>query len=359
MYKTKSSLMGKIMSCVLAVAMMMSMSAVSAFAAGTTTNLEEGSYTVNADMSLYVNAMGGIEFADAFELNTMTYGTAGIFDSATLTVDENGNEYVTVNFGIGSGSIYNVAFESFVDGAYSLKYYDANHELQDVTSYTEENFSVTKTDDSVYETTRVTSVTFPLVLDTAATVFDKTTNAAVSAGNTTESDSVVIDLWMVVNSNVMGLQFCDGSGTAGSNTYETATKYVASLTVDLSSAEKIVEATESNNQSANVEYTVESGYEVEIPATITVDATTKKGTYTVTAQNFVIGENAYVTVTASESGKLTNGSDELAFTNTLAEGNLTKTGDTLAGTVEVTDSPSNPGKYTGTIDFVINYYAGE
>lgn len=114
-----------------------------------------------------------------------------------------------------------------------------------------------------------------------------------------------------------------------------------------------------SNQSANVEYTVEGGYGVEIPATITVDATTKKGEYTVTAKNFVIGENAYVTVTASESDKLTNGSDELAFTNTLTEGNLTKTGDTLAGTVEVTDSPSNPGKYTGTIDFVINYHAGE
>lgn len=101
---------------------------------------------------------------------------------------------------------------------------------------------------------------------------------------------------------------------------------------------------------------------LQIIRTLEPDQTSKQSAnveYTVTAKNFVIGENAYVTVTASESGKLTNGSDELAFTNTLAEGNLTKTGDTLAGTVKVTDSPANPGRYTGTVDFSINYYAGE
>lgn len=30
-----------------------------------------------------------------------------------------------------------------------------------------------------------------------------------------------------------------------------------------------------------------------------------------------------------------------------------------SGSVKVTDSPSNPGKYTGIIDFTINYFAGE
>lgn len=348
MYKTKKSLWGKIMSCVLAVAMLMSMSAVSAFAAGTTTELNEGSYTLDASLSCYVNAMGGIEFAEEFNLNANTYGTSGIFDSATLTVDADGNEYVTVNFGKGAGAIYTVAFEAYVDPNYSLKYYDANHELQTVTSST-------NSDDGSY----VTSITFPLVVDTNATVFDKTTGAATSAGNTAESTTVVIDLWFVVNSNVMGLQFCDGSGTAGSNTFETATKYVAALTLNLSSAEKIAVADESSNQSATVEYTVTGGYEVEIPATITVDSTTNKGSYTVTAQNFILDEGAYVTVTASESGKLVSGSNEIAFTNTLAEGKLTQTGDTLAGEVEVTETATNPGKYTGTINFTINYFSGK
>ena len=54
-----------------------------------------------------------------------------------------------------------------------------------------------------------------------------------------------------------------------------------------------------------------------------------------------------------------SGSHEIAFTNTLAEGKLAKTGDTLAGEVAVTEAASNPGKYTGTIDFTINYFSGK
>lgn len=359
MYKTKKSLFGKITSCVLAVAMLISVSAVSAFAS-TATDLEKGSYTVDADMSLYVNAMGGIEFANTFTNAMGSSGTAGIFDSASVTVDESGNKNVTVNFGKGAGVIYTIPFTSYIDASYSLKYYDANHNLKDITNYTTATGTIVKQDETEEtEITYITSVTFPLEVDTAATVFDKNIGSAVSAGNTADGTTVVIDLWIVVNSNVMGLQFCDGSGTAGSNTFDTATKYVASVSIDLSSAEKVVEPDNSKNQSAKVEYTVEGGYEVEIPATITVDATTKEGKYTVKAKNFIIGKDAYVTVTASESGKLSNGSEELAFTNTLAEGKLTKSGDTLEGSVKVTDAPSNPGKYTGTIDFTIDYYAGK
>lgn len=359
MYKTKKSLLGKIMSCVLAVAMLMSVLAIGSFAANAA-DLEKGSYTVDADMSLYVNAMGGIDFANTFTNAMGSSGTAGIFDSATVTVDENGNKNVTLNFGKGAGVIYTIPFTSYVDASYSLKYYDASHELKDITKCTTEAGTIVKQGETEpTNITYVTSVTFPLEVDTAATVFDKNSGSAVSAGNTADGSTVVVDLWMVVNSNVMGLQFCDGSGTAGSNTFDTETKYVACVSLDLASAKKIVEPDNSKNQSANVEYTVEGGYEVEIPATITVDSTSKEGTYTVEAKNFVIGKDAYVTVTASESGKLSIGSDELAFTNTLADGKLTKTGDTLAGTVKVTDSASNPGKYTGTIDFTINYYAGK
>lgn len=359
MYKTKRSLLGKIMSCVLAVAMLMSVSAVSAFAAETTEFIQ-GTYSVDADMSLYVNAMGGIEFADAFTNAMGSSGTAGVFDSASVTVDENGNKNVTVNFGKGAGVIYTIPFTSYVDASYSLKYYDANHNLKDITNYTTESATIVKQGDTEpTNITYVTSVTFPLEADISAKIYDTASGSVVSAGNTADGTTVVINLWMVVNSNVMGLQFCDGSGTAGSNTFDTATKYVASVSIDLTSAKKIVEPDKSTNQSANVEYTVEGGYEVEIPATITIDATTKEGKYTVKAKNFIIGKEAYVSVTANVSGKLSNGSDELAFTNTLSEGKLTKSGDSLEGTVKITDSPSNPGKYSGTIDFTINYYEGK
>lgn len=315
MYKTKRSLWGKIMSCVLAVAMLMSMSAVSAFAA---TPTEAGNYTVDATLSCYVNAMGGVEFAD------------GMYTGAKVTVDENGDAEITVGFTASQVTIYSVTCDTFVDATNSTPgYYDENGEVQTAEYTLSENTALNPNSESI---NYVNSMTFPVDVGTE-TVY----------------------LWIYVNSNVMGCQFGDGSGTGSSNQPGVSTSYKATLTIDWESAVKSVEPDKTSNQSANVE----GGYEVEIPATITVDATTKKGEYTVTAKNFVIGENAYVTVTASESGKLTNGSDELAFTNTLAGGNLTKTGDTLAGTVEVTGSPSNPGKYTSTIDFVISYYAGE
>lgn len=131
----------------------------------------------------------------------------------------------------------------------------------------------------------------------------------------------------------------------------------ATLTVDWSTAKEVKTADETSSQSANVKYTVDGGYEVKIPAEITVDPTTKKAEYAVEAQNFVLENGAYVTVTADESGSLSNGKDSLAFTNELASGNLTKTGDKLNGTVTVTGDPASAGEYTGTVDFTINYFA--
>lgn len=321
MYKTKKSITGKIISCVLAVAMLVSMSAVSVFAA---TPTEAGSYTVDATLSCYVNAMGGVEFSDGY----------GLLKETTVTVDEDGNATATLNLGTTSGlSVYGVACTAFIGTDEAPGYYKDGAVTKENVTYTTSSDTATNSKGQV---NYLTSITMPV--DTATSEYT---------------------MWLYLDSNVMGCQLGDGSGTGSSNTPGVATKHTAKLTIDWSTAEEILTPDESSTQSANVEYTVEGGYEVEIPATITVDASTKEGKYTVTAKNFVIEENAYVTVTTSGSGKLSNGSDELAFTNTLAEGNLTKSGDTLAGTVTVTDSPSNPGRYTGTVDFAINYFAGK
>lgn len=321
MYKTKRNIFGRIMSSVLSVAMLMSVSAVSAFA---TTPTEAGNYTVDATLSCYVNAMGGVEFSDGY----------GLLKDASVTVAEDGSATATINLGTTSGlSVYGVACTAFIGTDEAPGYYKDG-------AVTKENVTYTVSTDTVAnakaQVNYITSITLPV--DTATSEYT---------------------MWIYLDSNVMGCQLGDGTGTGGSNTPGTATKHTAKLNIDWSTAEKTAEPDKTTNQSANVEYTVEGGYEVEIPAKITVDATTKKGEYNVTAKNFIIDKDAYVTVTASENGKLTNGSDELEFTNTLAEGKLTKTGDTLAGTVEVTDSPSNPGKYTGTIDFEINFFSGK
>ncbi len=311
----------KVMSGVITAAMVMSVSAVSSFAA---TPAESGKYNVEASLSCYVNAMGGVEFSDGF----------GLLKSTTVEVTENGTAMATLNLGTTSGlSVYGVACTAFIGTDEAPGYYNNDTVTKDNVTYTISSDTVANSKGQV---NYLTSITMPV--------------------DTSKSEYT---MWLYLDSNVMGCQLGNGTGTGSSNTPGVATKHTAKLTINWDSAEKIVEANETTNQTANVEYTVEGGYEVEIPATITVDSTTKKGSYSVNAKNFVIGENAYVKVSASENGELTNGSSSINFTNTLAKEQLKKSGDSLAGTVEVTDSPSNPGKYTGTIDFTINYYAGK
>ena len=130
MYKTKRSLLGKIMSCVLAVAMLMSMSAVSAFAA---TPTEAGNYTVDATLSCYVNAMGGVEFSDGYGLMTGT----------TVAVAEDGTATATINLGTTSGlSIYGVACTAFIGTDEAPGYYKDG-------AITKENVTYTTSTDTV------------------------------------------------------------------------------------------------------------------------------------------------------------------------------------------------------------------
>jgi hypothetical protein len=309
------------------VSMSMAMSLFSVNAAATESQLEKGTYEVDSSLSCYVNAMGGIEFANE-----------ELYKGATVTVDDDGQAVATLEFsrGYGEFKIYSIAVNHFIDASEAVPgYYDENGELVKLT----EGEGYKLSEDTVAnkngeEVNYVTEITFPVSEDT--------------------SD---YSLYLYVNSNIMGCQFCDGSGTAGSNTPDASTPYKASFSIDWDSAEKIKTADKTSSESANVTYTVEGGYEVKIPSAITVDPKTKIGEYTVEAEDFIIADGAYVTVTADTSGTLSNGKESLAFTNELAEGTLTKTGDSLDGKVTVTESASATGTYTGTVNFTINYFA--
>lgn len=313
--------MCKLSSCVLALVMLMTCAV--AYAQDTSA-LAAGSYTVSAELSCYVNAMGGVEFSNGY----------GLLKSTSVEVDESGNASATLELGTTSGlSVYGVACTAFI-GADEAPGYYVNGE------HTSENVTYTVSEDTVTnskgEVNYITSITMPV------------------DANTSE-----YTLWVYLDSNVMGCQLGDGTGSGSSNTPGVATKHTAKLTIDWSSAKKIATADETKSSVSNVEYNVEGGYEVEIPATINVDSATGKGTYSVTAKNFVIADGAYVTVSADKNGKLTNGSDELAFTNALEDAKLTKSGDSLSGTIEVTDSAKNPGKYTGVVNFTVSYFSGK
>lgn len=308
----------KLVAMCMAAAMIVSTS-ITAFAADT---LKAGTYKVDSTLSCYVNAMGGVEFADGY----------GMLKGSTVEVAEDGTADVTLELGVTSGmSVYGVPCASFIGTDETPGIYDADGNVQNAKAYTVSDEIATNKDGQV---NYIDSVTFTV--------------------NQSQSEYT---LWLYLDSNVMGCQLCDGSGSGSSNTPGVATKHTAKLTIDWDSAEEVKTADASSTQNSDVIYEVGEGYEVEIPAQIVVDASTKVGEYNVLAKSFFLNPNAYVTVVAAPSGTLSNGTDTVGFTNTLAAGNLLATGDTLAGAITVTSDPATPGVYTGTTDFTINYFA--
>lgn len=333
---------GKIASVGVAALMMASAFSMNAFAADSSV-VEPGTYEVDSSLSCYVSAMGGVEFAGG-----------GFYEGAKVNVDDNGEKTLTLNFGIGGFTIYGVNAVTFLDAAPenpdttrgvtpgTIGIYDeAGNIVTDGVTYTFSGNTTTATNPSGNYVNYVDSITVPVPY---------------------ESDTY--NLTFYLNSQVMGMQFCNPNDNA------TGTPYPATLTVDWDSLGNAQgsggtgdkTADETLNASANVVYTVEdtqptNEYTVNIPATITVDSSTKKGEYSVVAKDFDLAEGAYVNVSATESGSLTNGTDSVAFTNTLDAGNLTVTGDTLNGVVTVTGDAASAGDYTGTVDFTINFFA--
>lgn len=301
---------GKIAAVCTAAVMMVSSLGISAFAAETNT-LEAGTYTVDSSLSCYVNAMGGVEF-----------GTP-LLTSTEVTVNEDGSAQFDLSFTKSSVTIYGITCDTFIDA-------------------TADGAVVNYKDGTEWKNAEYT-----LSTDTALNSSNQSVNYVDSMSFTVSSLSDTYNLGLYVNSNVMGVMF-GGSDDADKP---------ATLTVDWSTATEVKTANETSSQSANVKYTVDGGYEVKIPAEITVDPTTKTADYSVEAQNFVIENGVYVTVTADANGTLSNGNSSLAFTNTLESGKLTKSGDKLNGTVTVTDNASSAGEYAGTIDFTINFFA--
>ncbi|MDR1914566.1 MAG: hypothetical protein LBQ68_08825 [Clostridiales bacterium] len=329
MHKTKKKA-SKIVS-VLAAAMLVVMAfSMTAFAAGYE-DLEAGkTYVADAELSCFVAAMGGVEF-----------GGGGIFDGkVTINVDAGGNKSITMNFATGGFVIYSVQAVTFLDANATAS--NSTREVPDGTigiydedgvtiitegvSYTESSNTAEAPNGS--QVNYIDSITFPLPYD-----------------------SNTYGLTFYLNSQVMGMQFGKAAGSTNTSAY------AAMLTVDWSSVTKVAVADETNQQSAVVNYNVPEGYEVSIPATITVDSSSKTGSYEIKAGNFVVAEDAYVTVTAATSGSVTNGSKSIAFTNALESGKLEAAGDKLNGTVTITGSATAAGAYSGTLDFTISYFS--
>jgi len=211
MHKNKK--MNKAFAVILSAVLLFSASFVNAFAAPAQ---EPGTYRIDATLSCYISAMGGQEFG-------------GVYDSAVLTKTEDGETLLTVNFKTTPMNIYTIQFDEFVDAddPATIGFYDADGVLH---TAADENPVVTYTasDDTVAGPTNaqvpfsgerhyLTSMTFPI------------------SDNMNE-----ITMWLYINSTVMGLQFSDGNGTASTNAPAQQTKYKGTLTLDSSSAKKVV-----------------------------------------------------------------------------------------------------------------------
>lgn len=170
-----------------------------------------GSFTESpAMLDCYVNAMGGQQFGHA------------VFKGISFK-NNNGNIEATLKLGTGVGVIYGIAFiayiepsiKSLTDETYSTpKYYDANENLQDATYTTSStDFGVSNvlpiTSKKVQKVFAVDSMTFPV-----------------------SKDKSEYNLWIYINSNVMGVQFCDGKGSGSSQQPNVQTSYVGKLVID-------------------------------------------------------------------------------------------------------------------------------
>ena len=158
-------------------------------------DIPEGTYTVKAELSCYVNAMGGVEFG------------APLLVSSQIRASSDGSKTMTLYFTKSSVTIYSITCDTFIDVSPSyvtetngiksgtLGYYGADGALitDDITYTLSEDTAENAQNEQVHY---VDSVTFPIRY---------------------ESDTYKLSLF--VNSNVMGTQF-------------TADGYAATLTVD-------------------------------------------------------------------------------------------------------------------------------
>ncbi|MBD9048317.1 MAG: hypothetical protein EGR46_05180 [Ruminococcus sp.] len=195
-----------------------------------TENLSEGTYSVDATLSCYVNAMGGIEFG------------APLLTGSTIKVDTNGKKTMTLNFTKSSVTIYNITCDTFIDPSPTAEdskggikngtigIYDDNGNLQtDLVEYTlSDDTALNSKSEEVHY---VTSISFPI-----------------------ERLKDTYELTVYVNSNVMGVQF----GTGGSDGYP------ATLTVDRNSLKAKSAGTEQYETLPNKTKAVQATTEVVV-----------------------------------------------------------------------------------------------
>ena len=195
-----------------------------------TENLSEGTYSVDATLSCYVNAMGGIEFG------------APLLTGSTIKVDANGKKTMTLNFTKSSVTIYNITCDTFIDPSPTTE--DSKGGIKNGTIGIYDDNGNLQTD----------SVEYTLSDDTALNSKSEEVHYVTSISFPIDRLKDTYELTVYVNSNVMGVQF----GTGGSDGYP------ATLTVDRNSLKAESAGTEQYETLPNKTKAVQATTEVVV-----------------------------------------------------------------------------------------------
>lgn len=171
-----------------------------------------GTYDVTAALSCYVNAMGGIEFG------------APLLSRAAVTIDENGAAAMTLYLTKSSVTIYGITCDTFVDPAPANPNSDRGVLSGTISCYDGNGVLMTE------------GVSYTLSSDTALNPASEPVNYVNSITFPLDRVDDKYYLSMYINSNVMGVQFCNSNAAATESTYP------AVLTVGWSSAAAAVPA---------------------------------------------------------------------------------------------------------------------
>ena len=198
--------------------------------------LSAGTYEIDGELSAYLAAMGGVEFGGP------------LLTGISLVIDEEGNEYLELTLGKSSVTIYSITCDTFVDASPSTITTTRGVEDGVIGIYDTGGNLVTE------------GVSYTLSEDTALNSADEEVNYVDSITYPISSREDTYDLAMYINSNVMGVEFCNENDDA------TETTYQAILTVDWSNVDALGSGTGETSEETTEEETGEETEEAAVEA---------------------------------------------------------------------------------------------
>ncbi len=206
-------------------------------------DLSEGTYEVSASLSCYVNAMGGVEFG------------APLLTSSEITVDSDGNAFVTIYLTKSSVTIYSITCDTFIDAAPGAD--DDNSKSSGESGIVNGTIGIFDEDGNLATDT----VTYTLSDDTALNTRSEEVSFVDSITFPLSYQADVYELTLYVNSNVMGVQFGVESSSGA--------VYPAELTIDWSTVGSVSAGTSTESISSEE---IVSGEESDTGSEVTSSA---------------------------------------------------------------------------------------